>query len=170
MMADQYLFLDARFVKAEIAKLVEANPELADDETLRSDMVEAETGADKLLSRIVSEKVEADTMAEAVDLQIKEKIARRDRFRRKSDAMRLLAKSIMRAADISKITLPEASLSITKPRSSVRVHSVDDLPQGYFKTIRQADKTAIKSALEKGEEIPGAELVAGDDGLLVRTK
>lgn len=167
---DKYLHLDAQFVKAEIARLIEANPELADDETLRADMIDAETNADRILSRVVSEKIEADTMAEAIDLQVKDKIARRDRYRRKSEAMRSLAKSVMRAAGLSKITLTEASLSITKPRTSVEVHSADDLPQGYFTTVRKPDSAAIKSSLERGEEIPGAFLVTGDSGLMIRTK
>ena len=96
--------------------------------------------------------------------------ARRGRYERKSDAMRVMIKAIMKAAEIDKLTLTEASLSISKPRTSVEVHSVEDLPQGYFKTVRQADKTAIKSALEKGEEIPGAYLVTGDAGLTIRVK
>lgn len=169
-MSDQYLYLDAQFVKSEVAKLIEAYPDLAEDDTLRADVIEGETNAYRVLERALAERQEAETMAGAIKAREVDLSERRGRFERKSEAMRWLIKSIMRAAKLDKATLTEASLTITKPRTSVEVLNVDDLPQGYFKTVRQADKTAIKSALEKGDQIPGAELVTGDSGLTIRTK
>ena len=169
-MTDQYLYLDAQFVKAEIAKLVEAYPELAEDETLRADMIEAETNATRIIERALVERNEAEALAGAIKAREIDLCARRGRFERKSEAMRWLIKAVMRAAALDKLTLPEATLSVTKARQTVNVLNVDELPQGFFKTVRQADKTALKSALEKGEQIPGAELATGDTGLMIRTK
>lgn len=168
----QYLYLDANFVKAEIAKLIEAYPDLADDEMLRADMIEAETDAKKIVERALSESLEAEAMAEAVGLRQRHLAERAGRYLRKSEAMRKLIKSVMRAAGQDKMLLTEATISLTKARASVGIHSLEDLPQGYFKTVttRQADKAAIKSALEKGDDIPGAFLVLGEAGLTVRTK
>jgi len=167
---DKYLHLDAQFVKAEIAKLIAAYPELEDDESLRADSIEAQTNALRIIERALAERQDADMMAGAVKTREMELSMRRGRFERKAEAMKTLIKNIMRAAKLDKLTLTEASISLTKPRNSVEVHSVDDLPQGYFKTVRQADRTAIKSALEQGEDIPGAFLVTGDTGLTIRTK
>lgn len=169
-MSDQYLHLDAALVKAEIGKLIEAYPDLAEDESLRTDVIEGETNAFRIIERALSERQEAEMMAGAVKVREIELAARRGRFERKSAAMKHLIKAIMRAADLSKLTLAEATLSIIKPRPSVEVHSVDDLPQGYFQPVRKPDTAAIKSALERGEEIPGAFLVTGEPGLMVRTK
>lgn len=164
------LYLDAQFVRAEIGKLIEAYPDLAEDETLRADMVEGETDATRIIERALSERQEAETMAGAIKAREVDLAARRGRFERKSDAMRSLIRSVMQAASLDKLTLTEASLSIAKGRRSVNVVNVDDLPQGFFKTVRQADKTAIKSALERGDAIPGAEMVTGDEVLTIRTK
>lgn len=169
-MTDQYLYLDAAFVKAEIAKLIAANPELAEDESLRADMIDGETNATRIIERALAEQQGAEMMVGAVKAREIDLAARRGRYERKSEAMRSLIKSIMRAAHLDKITLTEASLSLTKARQTVGIEDLDQLPQGYFKTIRQADKAAIKSALEQGEQIPGAFLVTGDMGLTIRTK
>ncbi|MBZ9873118.1 siphovirus Gp157 family protein [Mesorhizobium sp. BR1-1-9] len=169
-MSDNYLYLDAAFVKAEIAKLIEANPELAEDDTLRFDMIEGETGAVQIIERALAEQQGAEMMVGAVKAREIDLAARRGRYERKSEAMRSLIKSIMRAANLDRLTLTEATLSLTKARQTVGIEDLEALPQGYFRTTRQADKAAIKSALEQGEEIPGAFLVTGDTGLTIRTK
>lgn len=169
-MTDKYLHLDAQFVKAEIAKLIEANPDLADDETLRADMIDGETNATRIIERALAQKLDAEAMAEAIGLRMNHLSARAGRFERKADAMKTLIKSIMRAAGLDKVTLTEASLSLTKGRQTVGIEDLEQLPQGMFKTIRQADKAAIKSAFDRGEEIPGAFIVTGEQGLTIRTK
>lgn len=169
-MSDQYLHLDAQFVKAEIAKLIEAYPELADDESLRADTIEGQTNALRIIERALAERQDADMMAGAVKAREDELSQRRGRFERKADAMKTLIKSIMRAAGLDKVTLTEASLSLTKGRQTVGIEDLEQLPQGYFKTTRQADKAAIKSAFDRGEEIPGAFIVTGEMGLTIRTK
>lgn len=169
-MSDNYLYLDAAFVKAEIAKLISANPELADDEALREDMIAGETNATRIIERALEEQQDAEMMVGAIKAREIDIAARRGRYERKSEAMRSLIKSIMRAANLDKVTLTEASLSLTKARQTVGIEDLDQLPQGYFKTTRQADKAAIKSAFDRGEEIPGAFIVTGDMGLTIRTK
>ncbi len=77
---------------------------------------------------------------------------------------------LMEAAQQDKVTLAEATLSITKPRTSVQVLDIDALPQGFFRNERKPLTTEIKAALEGGDKVPGAELVLGSSGLMVRTK
>lgn len=163
-------FLQAGFVRAEIDKLMAAYPELAEDETLRFDMIEGETDFTRVLSKAVEARAEKLAMAEAINLRISDLADRGVRFERAADGMKKLIHSLMTAASQSKVTLPEATIFTTKPRTTVNVTNVDDLPQGYYRTKREADKAAIKSALEQGEQIPGAELVTGDEGLTIRTK
>lgn len=169
-MSNPYLFLDANFTKAEIAKLLETYPELAEDEQLRVDAIEGETDAYKILEKALDEKHDAEATMEGIGIRMQHLQERAGRFMRKSEAMKALIKAIMQAAKLDKVQLPEATLSITKPRNSVSIEDVDALPQGYFRLKREADKAAIKSALEQGNEIPGAILQTGTPGLTVRTK
>lgn len=169
-MTDKYLHLDAQFVKAEIAKLIEAYPDLAEDESLRADMVEGETDAVRIIERALAERQEAETMAGAIKARAIDLAARQSRFERKSEAMRKLIKSVMQAADLPKVQLTEATLSIQAPRISVEITDVNELPQGYVRIKREPDKTAIKTALMGGDEIPGATLAYGDETLSIRVK
>src|SRR5690606_22204550 len=88
-------YLDAQFVKAEIAKLIEAYPELADDETLRADMIEGETDAVRIIERLLSAKLDDDSMVSAVKDRQEAIAARRARYERASEAKKQLIRSIM---------------------------------------------------------------------------
>lgn len=164
------LHMDAAFLRAEISRLIDANPELAEDEMLREDMLAGETEIEAIIARALDERREAETLAAAVKEREDALASRRARFEKKAAAMRSLIKSIMQAADLPKITLPEATISLQSPRASVNVTDLDAIPQGYFRLKKEADKTALKKALEAGEEIPGAELALGDETLSIRVK
>lgn len=167
---DDYLNLDAQMVKTQIEALKREYPELAEDEAFAAEVWEAETDLHRILERALERRQEAKSMEAAIGERIKAMGERKSRYGRQGDAMTKLMQSLMECAHQDKITLPEATLSITKPRESVNVTNVDELPQGYFQTIRQADKKALKDALMRGDQIPGAELALGDSGLMVRTK
>lgn len=166
-----YLKADVDALKSHIQGLMATYPELAEDEKLRADMFEGETDIERIVMRCLDEHLEASSMVDAIKVRETDLRERRSRYERKADAMKSLIKSVMDSADLDKMTLAEATLSITKPRESVEVLNVEELPQGYFKTTKSADKTAIKKAImESGEEIPGAQLVLGESGLTIRTK
>lgn len=160
----------ASFLKYEIDRLLTDFPELEDDETLRADMFEAETDMERVISLCLAEKLEADSMADAIKERETALRERRTRFERKGVAMRRLIQSVMEQANLPKITLAEATLSLRDPVPSVDVTNVDDLPQGYFRVKKEADKTALKKALMAGEEIPGAVLSLGEGSVTIRTK
>lgn len=165
-----FLHADASRVRFVVTAILQQYPELAEDETLRADSLEAETDLHKVISRALKERIEANSMAEAIKGVIGDMSARKGRFERKADAMKDLIKGLMDVADLDKLTLPEATLSVTSPRLSVNVTDVNELPQGFYAVERKADKTAIKTALEAGQSVPGAELQIGLSGLTIRTK
>lgn len=162
--------MNAGYLKAEIARLIDAYPELAEDETLRADMIDGETDLNRVIGECLGARRESETMVTAISLRIGDLAERKARYQRKADAMKALIQSIMESAGLHKLALPEATLSILSGRTSVNVTDVNELPQGFYSTERKADKKALKSALEKGEAIPGAELVMGEDTLTVRVK
>lgn len=165
-----FLQVDIADFKAHVANLLAAYPELAEDEDLRADMIEGETSMVPLVERLLKIKLDADTMAEAIKARKQDIAERQARFERKGEGAKKLIKSVMLAADLPKLTLPDATVSITKPRTKVNILDLNELPQGFFVTERKAKSAEIKAALEAGETIPGAELALGDEGLMVRTK
>lgn len=164
------IHLDTQFLKAEINKLIDANPELAEDETLLEDMLDGETDLKPVLSKLVSKRNFAQAMSAAAKEVAANASERSARFGRQADSLKALAHSILDAAGLQKITLPEATLSISKARTFVNITDINELPQGTFTTERKADKATLKRLLEAGETIPGAELVMGDETLTVRCR
>lgn len=168
-MAD-YLSMDAAKIEMEVRHILAAYPELADDEELRIDTLEGETDFTRIMSRLVRARNEKLAEAEGLGGYIADLGERKARQVRGADGVKALMLSLMSVADLPKLVLPEATISVTKPRVSVEVTDIDALPQGTFATVRQPDKTAIKAMLEAGEDIPGAALKESDPSLTIRVK
>ena len=109
-------------------------------------------------------------MAEAIKERTGALNDRKARFERRAEASRALIRTLMMQAGVDKIPLPEATISLSKGRASVDVIDVNELPQGFYSTERKPDKKAIQSALEAGEQVPGAVMANGKTSLMIRTK
>jgi len=165
-----YLFNDAQIVRKQIEALKAIYPEITEDADLLADTLEGETNLDRILAKLVDFVRDAESMKEATKARQSEIGERAKRFEQQGKSGRKIILQLMEAAQQEKITLPEATLSITKQRVSVDVTDLDALPQGFFKTERKALTAEIKTALESGNAIPGAQLVMGECGLTVRVK
>lgn len=168
-MAD-YLVLDAQAVGRHMDALLAAYPDLAEDEALRADMIEGETALNKVIERALDHKLEADQMVHAIALRSDDLQERQARYQSRSDAMRSLIKGLMEQANLPTISLPEATISLTKGRATVVITNVADLPQGYVTFEPKPDRRSLLQALQRGEDIPGAQMATGEPGLTVRTK
>jgi hypothetical protein len=157
-------------IEREIEDLIAAYPDLAEDETLRADMIEGSTDAPAILSKIVDRMQEAEAMASAIAKRVNDLNARGAVFDRRGDAMRSLALRIMNAAQLRKMPLPEATLSIRVNPPSVILHDETKIPGEFTKTEIKIDRTKIKEALKAGQIVPGASLSNGSESLSVRVK
>lgn len=165
-----YLALDASKIASEIQHLLASYPELAEDEDLRVDTLEGETDLHCMMSRLVRVRNEKLAAAKGLGGYIDELSERKARHTRSAEGVKALMLSLMSAADLPKLVLPEATVSVGKGRDAVDVTDIDALPQGFFVTERKADKEAIGAALKAGNEVPGAALRTGDAVLTVRIK
>lgn len=168
-MADP-IAIDVAYTSRAIDAMLAAYPELLDDDELRADSLEAETDLTSIMSRLVRLRNERLALAEGVNGYIKELTERRDRFARGADGLKSLMLRLMATAQLPRMVLPEATISVTPGRSTVSIEDLDELPQGTFTLVRQPDKAAIKALIEAGEYVPGAALVTGENTLTVRTK
>ncbi|WP_247997692.1 siphovirus Gp157 family protein [Brucella tritici] len=166
--AQNYLAYDVTVLEREFADLVAAYPELAEDEELRADTIEGETDAYRVLGKIVAIERDANSMVLAIGERAKELAARKDRYTRRKDAMRALLLRLLKAADLNKVSLPEATVSVGKGRAGVEIVDETLLPDNVVKLKREPDKTAIKVALDAGEDVPGAVLREGQPSVTVR--
>jgi hypothetical protein len=164
----QFLAADVANLAAEIDALFAAYPELAEDESLRADMIEGETNLHAVLGRLLNKEREANSMVGATAARISELQARKAAFERRKDAMRGLMLRLMKSADLQKVPLTEATVSVTKGRQSVEIIDEARLPKKVLKVVTTPDKTAIKALLDAGKKVPGAQLKAGEMTLMVR--
>src|SRR5262252_8063165 len=123
--------LDPTFVRAQIELLRVTHPGIWNegDEQLLADMLEAETGLHEFLAAVVDRMCEADAFVDGIEYLRDDMKARRERFERRSDAMRALAFKLMTAAAVKKVELAQATLSIRAGTPKVIVTDETLLPE-----------------------------------------
>lgn len=162
--------IDPHMLRQQMDALVAAYPEIGEDEILRADMFEAETDLHEFLATTEKARREAVAYATALDLTIDELKGRRDRFRRRDEAIRSLMLKVMQWAELQKIELAEATISVRRGQQRVLIIDERAVPDQYCRIIRDPDRTKIREALNAFETIPGAELSNAEPTLAIRIK
>lgn len=152
----------------QIDRLLEDFPELQDDELLRLDTIEGETDALDIANRLARLFRHAEIMQDAIKSERAALATRQARYGNQADGAKAAILTLMKAMDQRKLELPAATVSLRAGSESVVVSDPEDLPQGYFKVARTADKAAIKAAIKGGDTIPGATLERSPETVSVR--
>lgn len=153
------------------ARLLEDDPDLADDEKLLIDCLEGETGdAIEVLHRMVRASLHAKSMAEAARQRSADITARAERYARRDAALRRAVFAAMDAIGMRKMEQPDFSVGISAGTASVVITDETQLPEAFMRVEKSPNKTAIGAALKGGASVPGAELSNGLPRLNVRTK
>lgn len=159
-------------LEKEIALLCLEHPDLYDDETLRADVIEGETDAFSVLSRLTDKIQEDEALEAALAERITRMKERKERLTQRSDGYRALALRIMHAANLRKVTLPEATLSIRPVAPKVEFDDPEDFLRRYPKYHRvktEIDRTKVKADLAAGIVCEGAHLTNGTECLALKT-
>lgn len=162
--------LDPATIKHEIDNLLALYPELAEDEVLRANMVEAETLAFDFLSVIVRKIGDSTLLNVGIASYMDELHTRRDRISRRIEALRAFAEKIMNAADLKRAELPEATLTIANGAPHVVITDETQLPLACIRIKREPNKSVIKDMLTRGDDVSGAVLSNAPPSLRIRVK
>ena len=162
--------LDVSTVRAQIDNLIAAHPEIDEDEVLRSDMLEGSTDLHEFLREIERKRRSADTFVDALAIEITALRDRRARFERRDQALRALMFNLLQWAEVKKVELPEATISIRAGQQKVIVEDENAIPDEYCRIIREPDKIKIKAALLEFKSVAGAALSNAEPTLAVRIK
>lgn len=162
--------LDVDHIRQQLSNLLLAFPELAEDDVLRADMIEGATNAHRFLEACERKRVEAKWMTASIADYQEELDERKKRFERREQAMRQFMFKVMEAADLKKVELPEATLSIRPGVTKVIITTEELLPIEMWRFRKEPDKTKIKEAIQDGNPVPGAELSNAEPTLSIRTK
>lgn len=158
--------MDPRIIRQQIANILVLHPELADDQELRAEIIEGETDALECLRFIVRKIATTKALAAGLAQYIKDLETRHGRFELQIENLRTVAKQILNAADLRKVELPEATLSVSKGRQRLLIHG--DVPESFTVYKPEPDKPKIRAALEAGEPLNFACFERGDEVLTVR--
>jgi hypothetical protein len=155
--------VDARFVdqaRRDLASLLSLHPELEEDDVLRQDMIEAETGAIELIDKLIEAEREAKAFHNAIAAELDRLDKRRDRFVERQFAIRKYMMQLMDSAGLKKVERPAATVSIAAGRPKVVITDEEDLflSPKYVRVKREPNKEAIADDLKKGWQVPGATL------------
>jgi hypothetical protein len=164
------LRLDIATLERDIANLLVTYPELAEDDVLRADMFEGQTNLHDVLAACVDREREAKAMAEAITARMDDLSARRGRYKQQVEGWRLLIQNLMDRAGQAKITLPEATLSITHRKPSPIISDEAALPDECVEMVRKPVMATIKAWVEAGNMPDGVTMSNGSTSLTIRVK
>ena len=151
--------------------ILELCPELELDEQLKLSTLEGETELNELVSLLLAENEDDEGNILQIKGQIETRRERITRFERRIEARRSAIVSLMDTAQITKLPLPEATVSVRTLRPSPKVADEEALPDDFCKFVRKPDMEAIKAAFEAGKPLPaGVVLSNGGASLTIRRK
>jgi len=162
--------LDVQSVRQHIERLLLAYPELADDVQLLADMIEGETELHSVLTDLVLSATEAGTYADAIKAHERMLAERRGRWERRAAMHRALILSLLQSANMTKLVLPEATLSVSNLAPKPIVDDETQVPDELCTFNRWPNLSAIKAAVKAGEDVPGVHMSNGGTTLTIRVK
>lgn len=163
--------LDPNAVRLQVENLKIVHPEILEDDETWLSALESETDFNEILTTIVRRIEDTKALVIGTKDRFEELKARKDRFEHRVETLRDLAFKIMQAADLAKVELPEATLSLRAGQQQlVGDANPDALPDKFCKISRNLDRFAIKEALKTGQTVPGFSLSNSQPNLTIRIK
>jgi hypothetical protein len=134
------------------------HPVLAEDEQLRADMLDAELDFPEAIERIVKRLRKREAYAAANDALVSQYDAEAGRHRAAVLGQRRLILTLLEAAQIARVRLPNIGGLVSLAQSQPKVIITDEaaIPGELMRVTREPNKKAIGDRLKAGEAIPGA--------------
>jgi Siphovirus Gp157 len=163
-------YIDANFVRAQIADLVRMHPTLIEDDEGLALSLESETDATELCTRLVNSIKILEAQQNGIAGYVKELKSRAEVLEMRSEAMRSLLLSLLEAAGLKKLTLEIATIYTTMMQHVVVVDQ-DMVPENFRRQPPWEPKLAdIRAELRRGEPVPGCTLSNPQPSLAIRMK
>jgi outer membrane protein TolC len=168
-------FVATREVKVDVQRalaILALCPGLELDEQLKLSTLEGETGLNELVSSLLAENEDDEGMVKQIKAQIDDRRQRIERFERRIETRKNAIISLMDCARLTKLPLPEATVTLRTLGPRPRIVDEEALPPEFITEtiVRRPDREAIDAALERGENVPGVVMSNGGSSLTVRRK
>lgn len=160
-----------QIIRQQIENLKIAYPELIDGDEAWQLSLESETGLHEFLTDLVRRIEDTKALVVGTKDRFEDLKARKERFEHRIEVLRELAFKVMHAADVAKLELPEATLSLRDGQQQlVGDAHPDSLPDEFCTITRSLNKSAIKEALKAGQTVDGFMLSNAQPSLSIRIK
>jgi hypothetical protein len=143
---------------------------LTEDERLYLDTLEGETDLYELVRKLLAQVEEDEGVQAILAEQIADRTARKQRAGERVKHNREAIMALIQCANLDKLTLPEATLSVRAVPPKAIVTDEAAVPDELCKFTRKPDLTAIKAEVEAGAVVPGVSLDNGGNSLTIRRK
>jgi hypothetical protein len=166
-------YVAVKLAKVDIGRalsILELCPDLEVDEQLKLSTLEGETQLNEIVSALIAGNEDDEGMIEAIKAQIVIRRERINRLENRIEARKNAVVSLMDCAQIAKLPLPEATVSVRTLQPRPKIVNEDEIPEAFKVPVLKPDKDAIDAALERGETVPGVIMTNGGAGLTVRRK
>jgi hypothetical protein len=154
-------------LRLQIEELRRALPEIDADEDLREDMLEGCTDYKEVIEKLVYIERITKTMIDGTEIYIDKMQKRKRNLIGKWQGVRDIISSVMESANLRKVDLVSATVTIAKTGRSVQILDASLIPDELCRIKKEPDKIAIKDALFAGETVPGAMLNNGGEALRI---
>lgn len=156
-------------IEAGIAEAVQQVEESGDESALAVLNAYLDGRRDKV-DRIAAYIKSCDIAADNIDAEIDRLKARKQAFENRAKRVKDYAKGVMDVHGKSKLEGDRFTLSVRATPPSVKITDETQIPSKFLdvKTTYQPRKKDIKDAIERGEAVPGAELLIGNTTLQVK--
>jgi hypothetical protein len=162
-----------RLAKVDISRALSALalcPGLDLDEQLKLSTLEGETELNEIVTALLNENEDDEGQVEALKAQIEVRRERKARFEHRIEARKNAIVSLMDCSRLTKLPLPEATVSVRTLQPRPKIVDEDAIPDAFKVPKMVPDKDAIDAALERGETVPGVVMTNGGAILSVRRK
>ena len=158
-------------LRLEIEAMLREYPELADDEVARFDTLDGATDVRDVLVKLTDMLNETAMLERGIQARIEELNTREERFASRTHFIRALMFKLMDSAQIKKLVLPEATLSLrNNPPRLIGDADPATMPDSLVHIKRSVDRTKVRKAIEEGCEVPGFTISNAAPSLMVKVK
>ena len=143
-------------------------PDLTDDDKTLLDMLDGLSDLQNICKRMLRVALLREAMAEGIKEHLDKLKSRQDRLNWGAERIRDMVQSAMNEAGIASLKADfTATLSPRKP--SVIITNSNEIPPAFMRIKSEPDKALIKSAIDRGETVPGTTMSNTGKTLTVRT-
>lgn len=143
--------------------------EITDDPDAIADTIEGETNLHEAIAKVMDGITEDEVMIAGLRSMTEQLAARRARYEARIDRRRNAIERAMSAGELTKLELPQATLSIRRVPPALLVEDETVIPPRFWISQEpKLDKSALKRALTDEEAVPGARLDNGGQTLSIR--